>query len=280
MKGPSEAKKKVVEELAHDIDKYKTVGILDMHELPATQLQQIRNQIRDKAKIKMERRKLINLSLEKSKKPEAKKLIDNVKGMAALLFSEEDAFALFKTIKKNRSNAPAKPGQISPKKLTIKAGPTSFTPGPMISELGKFGIKTKVEKGKLTILNEKTVAEEGDEITPEMAELLGKFDIKPMRIGVNLICALEGKDIFLKEILDINEDEFINNIKNAYLDSLKLGIGAKILNKETTPSLIEKAHTEAKKLAIGAEIINNETRDFLIKKAESQANALKSKTND
>ncbi|MBI2112759.1 50S ribosomal protein L10, partial [Candidatus Woesearchaeota archaeon] len=35
-------------------------------------------------------------------------------------------------LEKNKSNAPAKPGQVAPKDITVKAGATSFAPGPII----------------------------------------------------------------------------------------------------------------------------------------------------
>ncbi len=279
MKAPSEKKKQKVKELAHDIDKYKTIGIIDMRELPAYQLQTIREKIRNKAKIRMSRRRIINLSLDEAKKAEAKKLKEYVNGMAALILSDENAFELFKILKTNRSDAPAKAGQIAPKDIVIKAGPTPFTPGPMISELGKFGFKTSVEGGKIAIKNEKTIVKQSEEITEDIANILSKFNMKPMKIGINLVCALEGKEVFVKDILNINEEEFISKIKNAYMDSLKLSLGVNIINAETAPYMIQDAHTKAKKLALGAEILNNETKEYLLKKAESQANALKLKTN-
>ena len=69
----------------------------------------------------------------------------HLKGMPALIFTKENPFSLFKTLKKSKTNAPAKANQTAPFDLIVPKGPTSFAPGPVIGELAILGIKSGVE---------------------------------------------------------------------------------------------------------------------------------------
>jgi large subunit ribosomal protein L10 len=42
---------------------------------------------------------------------------------------------LYKILQKSKSSAPAKAGQTAPNDIYVKAGKTSFAPGPIIGEL-------------------------------------------------------------------------------------------------------------------------------------------------
>src|SRR3989344_765014 len=109
----SQQKKQLVQQLIKDIDQYPIVGVLNLQNLPAQQLQAMRAMLKQK-----------------------------VKGMPALLFTKDNPFALNVLIERNKSEAPAKAGQTAPRDIVVKAGPTSFAPGPILSELAAVGIKT------------------------------------------------------------------------------------------------------------------------------------------
>ena len=104
--------------------------------------------------------------------------------MPSLIITGEDPFKLFKTLKKSESDAYAKPGQETPIDIVVKAGATEFGPGPMLSEFGALGVKTKLEKGKITVLNDAVILKKGEVITPQVASIMQKLDIKPIRIGM------------------------------------------------------------------------------------------------
>ena len=149
----SENKKKLVQELVNQIKSSPIIGIVNMEALPAQQLQNMRATLRKSGvKIQMARKKLLQLAFEQSGKENIQELKDKIKGMPALIFTESNPFTLYATLQKNKSEAPAKEGQIAPKDVIVKAGATNFAPGPIISELAAVGIKTKVEGGKLAMM--------------------------------------------------------------------------------------------------------------------------------
>ncbi|MFT4297701.1 MAG: 50S ribosomal protein L10, partial [Candidatus Woesearchaeota archaeon] len=171
----SEQKKKEVQQLAEEIEKVPMVGIVNLMSLPTQQLNNMRKQLRQNdVSIKMSKSSLIKLAIEKAKasKSGVEQLEQYLKGKPALLFTKENPFKLFKILKKNKSKAPAKAGQVLPSDAKVSAGPTSFAPGPIISELASFGIKTKVEEGKLTITEDVVVAKRDDVVSEKLSSLL------------------------------------------------------------------------------------------------------------
>lgn len=268
-------KEATVKELKKKIESSPTIALIDMTNLPAPQLQVIRGKIRSRATILMARKRLIKRALEESQKKEAAKLVNEIRGLPALIFSEEGAFELFKVLKENVSEAPAKGGQIAPDDISLKAGPTNFPAGPIISELAGLGIKTGIEAGKVVIKVDKLVVEKGDKITKEAAGLLARFGLKPMKIGINLISALEKNDIFPGTVLDINVEDYKRRLIEAHQNAFKLSVARGILTESNKEYLIKKAHLDAKAIALKAEILTEETKAELLKKAESQALALK-----
>ena len=276
----SEAKKKAVLEFINQVKEYPIVGVVNMQSLPAQQLQDMREMLRDKGVVlSMTRKKLIRRILTESGKDNIDQLTQKVKGMPALLLTKENPFSLYKTIQKNKSEAPAKAGQEAPKDIIVRAGATNFAPGPIISELAAVGIKTKVDNGKLAIIDDTTVAKEGDVISAKLAETLKRLDIKPMEVGLNLVAVWEDGTVFLAKQLHIDEVEFQQNLTQAAQWAMNLAMDVGYLTKETTAPLVQKAFREAKAVAIEAAIINDTTRDELLAKSEREALSVKKEAN-
>lgn len=273
---PSDNKIKLVNELVDKAKTYSIIGVVNMQSLPAQQLQKMRSTLRKKGvEIIMTRKKLITRALKSAGKDKIETLTESLKGMPALLFTNDNPFALYSTLQKSKSEAPAKAGQIAPKDIIVKAGPTNFAPGPIISELASVGIKTKVDGGKLAILDDVVVAKEGDEITPKLAENLKRLDIKPMEIGLDLVSVYEDGFIFKAKDLRVDEAEYSANFTQAEQWAFNLAMDTGYLCKETVEPLVQKSFREAKNLAVEAGILSADTTDDVLAKVEAQATALK-----
>jgi len=274
----SEEKIKLVKDLKDLISSHAIIGIVNFENLPTQQLQTMRATLGQKGvKIIMARKNLLKMALEEvTGKDNLSQLVEKLKGMPAILFSNDNPFALYATLEKSKSEAPAKAGQTAPRDIVVKAGGTNFAPGPIISELASAGIKTKVDNGKLTIINDVVVAKEGDEITGPLAETLKRLDIKPMEIGLDLVCAWEDGFIFNAKDLRIDEAEYTNNFTQAHQWAFNLAMDMGYLCAETVEPLVQKSFREAKALAIEGGILSPDTVDEVLAKAEGQANSLKS----
>ncbi len=272
----SEFKKATVKELKELFKKYPVVGVVNLESLPSQQMQKMRHQMRGKALLRTVKGRLIRIAIDGVKdKPGLDKLKDNIKGMPALIFTAENPFKLFKMLDKSKTPAAAKPGQVAPKDLVVPAGPTNFTPGPIIGELGSMGIKTAIEDGKIVIKAEKLLVKEGEVIDEKAAGLLAKLGIEPMEIGLNLVAVFEDGTIFDKKVLAVDEKEYINNIKLLSSEALALAMHIAYATKDTIQALIAKVYRESRALADSQDILTKDNVKEILAKAERQGSALK-----
>lgn len=271
----SEKKKQLLQGLVHDLKTYPIVGVVNLENLPAQQLQAMRSTLGKKGvKIIMARMRLLDKALRDSQLENFEGLTSKLKGMPALLFTKENPFALYATIQKNKSEAPAKAGQVAPRDIIVKAGPTNFAPGPIISELAAAGIKTKVDAGKLAIMNDVTVAKEGQVISGKLAETLKRLDIKPMEIGLNLVAVWEKGAIFGAKQLRIDEKEYMDMFTQAAQWAMNLAVESAYASSDTSEILLQKAFRDAKAVAVEVAFMTEETKEAILAKAEAQAKAL------
>ncbi|MBI4983088.1 50S ribosomal protein L10 [Candidatus Woesearchaeota archaeon] len=272
----SEAKKQLVLQLVKDIQNYPVIGLVDMQNLPAQQLQKMRTMLKSKdIKICMTKKKLLHRALEESNKENIGQLAEKIKGMPALMLGKSNPFTLYSIIQKNKSEASAKPGQIVPKDILVKAGPTKFAPGPIISELAAVGIKTRVEGGKLAIIADTRIAKEGEVISPKLSDTLKRLDIKPMEIGLNLVAVWENGMVFEAKQLHIDEAEYVQNITQAAQWAVNLALECAYPTNEIIELLLQKAFQESKTVALEGNILTKETESEILARAESQALAVK-----
>ena len=273
----NDAKKKVVKEFADLINKYKVISAVDVENLPAKQLNQMRANLRGKAHLQMTKRRLIKIAFKESGKENIDSLEKYLTGMPALLFTNENPFALFKMLKKGKSPAPIKGGQIAPQDIIVPAGPTNFAPGPIIGELGALGIVTGVENGKVAVKKDSVVAKEGEVVSQALAAVLTRLEIYPMEIGLNLQAAFENGAILTKKDLDIDEEKFMAQLQGAARDAFNLTIELALPLKENINDLLAKAARDAMAIADSQDIITSDTVEKILGKAYAQANALNSK---
>src|SRR3989344_6391017 len=115
-------KKEIVNKLVDLINQNPIIAIVNMENLPAPQLQNMRAQLRSNFVITMTKKRLIKLAFEKtkSKKHGVEKLEAYLGGMPALIFTKENPFKLSRTLQKNKSPAPAKAGQTAPRDITVQ----------------------------------------------------------------------------------------------------------------------------------------------------------------
>lgn len=272
-------KKEVVKKILQFGKQYPIIGLLNMEGLPASSLLIMKKQLRGKVELVMTRKTLIQLGLKDLKLPGGEKLLEQIKGMPALMFTKDNPFALYKTLKKSKTPAAAKAGQLAPRDIIVPAGPTPFTPGPVISEFAALGIKAGVEGGKVAVKEDAKVVKEGQPINAKLASMLQRLGIEPMEIGLDLICAYEKGIIYPRSVLDIDETKFMQDLIGAANAGFNLAIEVTHITKDTIETLLGKAHREAKAVGIEGNIMEPEIVEEILAKAQRQAQSVASEAN-
>lgn len=254
-------------------NKFSIVGIVDVEGLPAPQFQRIRASVKKNgAEVLIVKKNLIELVLTEleSKFKGISQLIEKASGVVGLVFTNDNPFTLYKFVQKNKSSAPAKAGSIAPGDVIVPAGPTSFSPGPIIGELGAFKIKAGIEAGKVVIKEDSKVASEGDEISADLAGILTRLGIEPMEVGLNIKAMYEAGTIYTRDILSVDEDAILADLKGAASDCFKLSIGLEYFTSENISHFLTNGGRDSLGLGVGVAWPAAETIKQLVSKANSQ----------
>ena len=281
MTNAAEYKKKLVQEMIKLARQYSIIGLVNMENMPAPQLQSMRSELREKISLFMTKKRFMKIALDKLKneKNHIEELENYFEGMPALIFTSEDPFKLSRILQKSRTSAPAKAGQIAPNDIVINKGPTPFAPGPIISELSGVGLKVGVESGKVAVKEDAVIAKKGEKINSKVAEILTRLDIKPMEVGLGLVAAYEDGIVYKKDVLLIDEEAFNEKLKNAAAYAFNLAFNIAYVTKDNAGLLIAKAFNDAKALGLSQEILEKGIVEDLLDKAERSMSSLKNAAN-
>lgn len=239
----SDAKIAKVKELA-ELMKKKTVMVISVKGLPSAQFQDIKKKLRSRAKVQVIKKSLINFALDHSGIKELHDLIPYVSDSTAMLFSDDDTFVISGILADEKSPAKAKAGMIAPFDIEVKAGPTELVPGPDISALSAVGLAPKVEKGKIAIMKDKVILEEGKEVTEAIAAIMAKLDIIPFEVGIEPIAAFDGDEKKVYANIVIDKDAAIADLEYDFGRAFAVSVDLGIVNSETLDMIIGKANAE------------------------------------
>jgi len=242
-----EWKKKTVEELKKLIKENKTILIASIKNLPDSQFGEIKKKMRGKAIVKVPKKNLIFMAIEGST-GDVKKLESKIDNSIALLFSDMDSFELASELLRKKSPAKAKPGQIAPEDIVVKAGPTELVPGPAISELGALGIQIQIKEGKIEIKADKVIVQEGKVISRPAAEMMSKLNIKPFSIGFTPVAAYDTKTNKFYSDINIDFEGTLNRLKEAHGRALPFAVKVGHISPDTIIHLLGKANAHAAKI--------------------------------
>lgn len=269
-------KREEVEQIKELANSHELVGLVNIYGIPARQFQQIRRNLHDSAVVKVARNTLVEHAFNELG-GHFVDLNEKVSEHSSLIFADGNPFKLYKSLAENQTKRAAKAGEITPEDIVVSAGPTSFKPGPIVGELQQAGIPAAIDGGKVKIKETKTVVKAGEAVNAKQADVLAKLDIKPMPVGLNLIAVCYEGDIYLPDVLAIDDEAYKAQITLAASQAFNLAVNAAVPTACTavTEAQIAKAVREARNLGVEAPIYEKGVIEMIISKAYRQANALK-----
>lgn len=263
-----------VHKLAGEMEKANVIGILNLHKMPAAALQKIKSTLSEQAHIKVVRKSVLKLALEKAGRAD---LVGLLGSQPAVMLSSGNPFKLYRTISMSKSPASAKVGDISPADIVVPAGPTDIPPGPAISALTKVKIAAKVEGGKIAVAKDSPIIKKGDVINPDIAAALSMLKIRPMSIGLDVVSMWEAGTLYNKDVLAIDDVKVIADLMRAITGAFNLSINSGWPTSQTVGIMLTKAFNEAKTLGLEAKVLDQGIIEQLMARAKLQAEALSAK---
>lgn len=264
-----------VNELADLIEKHKVVAVFKLTGLRANLIHEIRKKLRGTAIIRVAKKTLFIKAVEKTGKRELVKLIEDLHTPVGFIFSNISAFKLKIMLDKNKILMHAKAGEKADVDVIIPEMNTGLPPGPILSDFGKLKIPTRIEGGQIWIAKDTLVARKGEEISPQLASLLARLDIKAVMKGITIDKAYEDGVLIAGENLAIDLEKVKNEIIEAGSSAIRLAVEMGYVTRETIQLILVKAAREARILAVELALPSREVIRDIIMKAEIMARKLK-----
>lgn len=239
-----EVKKQELEAL---IRQHKVIAIATLNKLPANIVSILRKRLKGKAELRVAKVRVLQKALKDSKLNVAK-LDPYVKENVLIIFSKINPFELFSFVKKNKGARLAVEGDIAESDILVQAGDTGLPPGPALSTLKAAGLSVKVAGPTISIVADKVVVKKGEVIKREIADVLGKLGIKPIKVGMNIISIIDLNEdqLYTADSLDVDEDELFNKFVLAHQQAMNLLINSEIFIPESAEMILIKAERDAR----------------------------------
>jgi large subunit ribosomal protein L10 len=260
-----------IEDLAK---KYDTVIVSKLHKVRAGQLMLLRKNFRNELVMVVAKNKIAALGLEKAQLKNAEQFLSQLTGQNALIFTNMNPFKLYLSLEKSKVNLPARAGDIATSDIVIPSGSTGIPPGPVLSEFKEAGVQTRIEAGSIYVSRDSVVARAGDVISPKLAGLLARLNIKPIKAGLSIYMASAEGLLLLQKDIAIDLEQYRSDVMLAAKEALNLALDSAYVTPETSPLLIGRAFRQAKRVASEAGYLEPEISSDVLGFAEAQARSL------
>ena len=266
-------KQEEVDELVGFIESYASVGIVGVTGIPSRQLQNMRRDLHGSAEVRMSRNTLLRRALEEVDEG-YEDLADFVSGQVALIGTNDNPFGLYQQLEASKTPAPINAGEIAPNDIVIPEGDTGIDPGPFVGELQQVGAEARIMEGSIRVTADSTVLETGEEVSDDLANVLGELGIEPKEVGLDLRSVYSEGVLFEPDELAIDVDEYRADVQSAAAAARNLSVNAAYPTARTAGTLLAKAAGEAKSVGLFAAIEDPELMPDLVAKADGQVRAL------
>ena len=242
-----------VQFLKDNIQKYSVIGLVSMEKIDAKSITKLRKALRGKVVVRMSKKRLIKRALAafEKDKPNLIKLVDEIKGSSALIFTDMNPIELSQFLESNATKGPAKAGDIAPVDITVPAGDTRIPPGPIISEFSTIlKLPTMIKDGTIHIRDDAVTHQKGDSIDLKQALLLKRLGIEPMTVSLDFYCAWENGDILPRDVLHLDIEKILNEFATGAQHGINLAMTLNMITNATLVPLLAQATLHANAIAL------------------------------
>jgi large subunit ribosomal protein LP0 len=227
--GDTKAKKEAYfKRLLSLIETYSKILLVNADNVGSNHMQNIRIALRGKAIILMGKNTLIRKCMRNhlDRIPALENVLPFIWGNVGLVFTNDDPASIKAELVKNKVQAIAKAGALSPVDVTVPAGPTGQEPT-KTSFFQALSIPTKIMKGTIEIINDVHLINKGEKVSPSQAVLLQMLGIKPFLYGLNVTAVYDNGVVYDAKLLEMTDEDLLKRFQQgvANVAALSLQIG-------------------------------------------------------
>jgi Ribosomal protein L10 len=253
---------------------YSVIGVSKLYKVKASLINEVRRKLRGKVVMLGIKNRLALKALREAGLEGVDQLEPYLRGQTMLIFTNMNPFELGLLLEKSKVEMPAKAGDVATSDIVVPSGNTGLQPGPVLSSFKQFKIPTRIESGSIFVTQDTVVAKAGETISADLAALLSKLGIKPIRRGISLEVIYWKGRIIPGEQLRINPEAYADELRAAHAEALALAVGIGYPTPEVLPALLIRASAEANALASSAGYVTDENAAAVLAAAHAQAEAL------
>ncbi len=266
-------KREEVDELVDLLERYDSVGVVDVTAIPSRQLQVMRRDLHGTAELRIARNTLLVRALE-SVDEGLEELTGHVSGQVGLVGTDENPFGLYRQLEASKTPAPINAGEVAPNDVVIPAGDTGIDPGPFVGDLQQVGADAAIDGGSIKVNSDSTVLEAGEEVSADLANVLSELGIEPKEVGLDLRAVYSDGVLFEPDELEIDVDAYRADLRAAAARGRNLSVGATYPTDRTVATLLSRARGEATSVGLRASVESPSLADDLVSRADAQVRSL------
>jgi large subunit ribosomal protein L10 len=272
-------KRDEIEKITAFLDRYDSVGVVDITGIPSRQLQDMRRDLHGTAELRVSRNTLLERALEEVDEGR-EELTGYVSGQVGLIGTNDNPFTLYQQLEASKTSAPINAGEVAPNDIVITEGDTGVDPGPFVGDLQSVGANARIDGGSIKVMEDSQVLDAGEEVSSDLANVLAELGIEPKEVGLDLLGVYGDGVLFESEDLEIDVEEYESDVATAASFARNLAINASFPTASTLPAQLGKASGDAKSLGLQAGIEDPAVMPDLIGKADGQVRALAAQIDD
>lgn len=173
-----ELKQKIIEEVRECADRYARIFTFSVHNMRNTQLKTVRQKW-NHSRFYFGKNKVMSLALGRTVSDEYKenlhKLSRQLQGQTGLLFTNKSKSEVLKYFDNFRVPDFCRAGTKATQTVILESGPIPEFSHAIEPQLRQLGLPTALQKGVVTLLQEHTVCEKDDILSPEQCKILKLF---------------------------------------------------------------------------------------------------------
>ena len=274
-----EWKREEVDDVVEFIGRYDSVGVVDVTGIPSRQLQAMRRDLHGTAALRISRNTLIRRALE-AVDDDLGDLVEHVAGQVGLVGTNDNPFGLYRQLEASKTPAPINAGEVASDDVIIPEGDTGIDPGPFVGDLQQVGANARIEGGSIQVVEDSTVLESGEEVSADLANVLGELGIEPKEVGLDLRSVHSDGVLFAPEELAIDVAAYRADLESAAAAGRNLSVDAGYPTDRTVAALLSQAAGDAKAVGVSAAVESPSLTDDLVRTADTQVRALAAAIDD
>jgi len=271
-------KARVVDEILRLIESSKTVMLVNTFRVKSITINEARRRLREKAILKHVKTTLLQKAAEKTSSQALREFLKKYasKGSVMLIVSNVNPYELQQELKKYSIRLPLNAGDVVDREIVVPAGNTGLPAGPVISSLNEVGLPTRIETGSIWVTKDTVVAKPGDVVTPQLASVLSKLNIRPVEAFIKSYAAIHDGIVYSEEVLSITFEDIANGFSKSVENALKLSVATFFPTPESLRIMLREAFSKAVTLSLKAQYYDENTVRIMLQTARAEASRLES----